>query len=107
MEKRTNEVQSKLAHALLSGRFSIAKDMKIQRESENSFALIPKKGSAGTVTNARIEISVAEKLINKVVLEHKGGNRSEITLTHIELGKPLEDKLFIFEAPANTDKVSQ
>jgi outer membrane lipoprotein carrier protein len=105
IEKKSSEINSKLANALLSGHFSIARDMKIRQESPSKFLIIPKARSAGTVTHAEIEINPAQKLIEKVTLEHQGGNRSEITLSKIELGKPIGDEAFIFTPPPNTDRV--
>lgn len=79
--------------------------MKIKPESAAKFILTPKPGSAGTVVQAEIEINPEKLLIEKVTLEHKGGNRSEITLTQIELGKPLGDDAFNFVPPPDTDFV--
>ena len=94
-----------LANALLSGSFSMAREMKIDQKSPSRFALIPtRKGSAGTVVRAEIEIKLPEKIIEKVVLEHAGGNRSEIKLSGILLGEEIEDTTFIFVAPPNTDE---
>jgi outer membrane lipoprotein carrier protein len=105
VEKKSSQIQSRLANALLAGSFSIARDMAIKQKSSSTFVLIPKPGSAGTVTQAVIEIDPDKKLIQKVILDHKGGNHSEISLSKIELGHPLEDDFFVFHAPANTDKV--
>jgi outer membrane lipoprotein carrier protein len=107
IERKSSQAQSRLANALLSGSFSVAKDMKIKQESPSHFLLTPKRGSAGSVIRAEIIIDPQEKLIHKVILEHQGGNRSEITLNKIELGKNLGDEPFIFKAPPNTDTVSQ
>jgi outer membrane lipoprotein carrier protein len=107
IERKSAETNSKLANALLSGRFSAARDMRIKAQGKSRFVLTPKPGSAGTVSRATIDIEPEKKLIQKVILDHRGGNRSEITLSHIELGKPMDDDLFIFTAPPNTDKVTQ
>jgi outer membrane lipoprotein carrier protein len=102
--KRASEVQTKLANALLSGSFSTIRDMKITPAGANSFTLVPKRGSAGTVRKARIEVNPETKFIWKVTLDHAGGNRAEITLSNIQLGKPLADDLFNFKVPPNTDQ---
>lgn len=107
IERKSSEIKSKLAHALLSGSFSAARDMKIESLPNSEFKLIPKPGTAGTVSEARILIDPEKKLIQKVTLEHQDGNRSEITLDRIELGKPLGEQLFFFEAPPNTDRITQ
>ena len=67
----------------------------------------PLHGAAatGTIERAEIAINLDKKVIEKVTLEHKGGNRSEISLHSIELGKSLGDELFKFTAPPNTDRV--
>jgi len=105
IEKKSSQVQSKLANALLSGSFSIARDMKIRAEGGSSFTLVPKPGTAGTVASARIQVNPTEKLIEKVILQHKDGNRSEIELKKIELGRQLGEELFHFSPPPNTDRV--
>jgi outer membrane lipoprotein carrier protein len=107
IEKPSSQINSKLANALLSGRFSVAREMKIEQESPSRVRLIPKPRTAGTVVRAEIEIDPVQKIIEKVTLEHKGGNRSEITLSKIELGKAIGDEAFLFTPPPNTDKVEQ
>ena len=105
IEKKSTEVQSRLANTLLSGSFSMAKDMVIKQESPSRFLLIPKKRASGTITQTELEVNVANKLIEKVTLTHKGGNRTEITLNNIELGKDFPDSTFTFTPPPNTDRV--
>jgi outer membrane lipoprotein carrier protein len=105
VERPSSKIQSKLANALLSGSFSVARDMKIEAEGAFKYVLTPKPGSAGTVKKAWIEINPTERLIQRVTIEHRGGNRSEITLSKIELGTDLGDDQFEFKAPAGTDKI--
>lgn len=105
IERKSTEVKSKLAHVLLSGSFGQAGDLKIRQESGQRFVLTPKPGTAGTVTEAIVEIEPRDKLIRKVILQHKDGNRAEITLSKIELGKKLDPEYFQFEAPPGTDRV--
>jgi len=107
IERKSSEVQSRLANALLSGSFSIAKDMKIKKQGENRFVLTPKPGTAATVIRAEIQVNPEKKQIDQVILEHKGGNRSEISLTNIELGEEMGDEMFSFTAPPNTDRVTE
>ena len=107
IERKSSAVQSRLANALLSGSFSIARDMKIEKKSASSFVLTPKAGTAGTVIKAKNDVNTEKKLIQKVTLSHRGGNRSEITLSKIELGKKLTDELFIFTPPPNTDRIQE
>jgi outer membrane lipoprotein carrier protein len=104
IEKSSSQVESRLAHALLAGSFSAsAHDMKIEQKSDSEFILHPKKGTAGTVLKATIEIDPELKLIKKVDLVHRDGNRSEVTLKNIQLGPSIADSEFVFKAPANTD----
>lgn len=103
--QQATQVQSKLANALLAGSFSSVKGMKIEKTSENDFILIPKKGTAGSVSKVRLHINQADKLIDKVVLEHRGGNRTEITLSDIQLGAAAEESLFNFQIPKGTDVI--
>lgn len=105
IERKASEVQSQIATALLSGEFSKVKGIRVQKKSDASFIITPKAGTAGTVLRALIELDLAQLLIQKVTLFHRGGNTAEITLSQIELGNPLKDDLFQFKAPPNTDRV--
>ena len=107
IEKSAKSIRSKLMDALLAGKFSATRGLQIREKTPQSFVLIPKKGTAGTVKRAEIEVSLERKWIQKVIIEHRDGNRSEIALSNIELGKPLEDSQFNFVAPANTDRVRE
>ena len=107
IERKSYEVQSKLANALLSGSFSMAREMKVQQLGPSQFILLPKRGTAGTIARAEVQINPKQKVIEKVILEHHGGNRSEITLSNIELGHVFADDVFYFVPPPNTDPVKE
>lgn len=107
IERKSTDVQSKLAQALLSGSFSAARDMKVQKVRAAVFSLTPKPGTAGTVQKATIEIDPASKTIKRVELEHQDGNRAEITLSEIVLGKEMDERYFIFDIPPGTDVIRQ
>lgn len=103
MVKKASEVKSKLANALLAGSFSFQQDGVFEQKGPSTFVLTPKKGTAGTVKQATIEINPETKLIQKVTLAHRGGNLTAITLSQVRLGVSLADDLFVFKAPPNTD----
>ena len=103
--KKASQIQSKLVDALLSGSFTPEQFSKIIPKGDRVFQLVPKLGTSGTVALATIEVDSEKKLIQKVSLEHKGGNRTEVTLSNIDLGTSLEDSLFRFSPPPNTDVV--
>lgn len=105
IEKPASQVESKLANALLSGAFSKAQIQSIQKKTPSTYILTPSKGTAGSVQKATIQVDLKTKVIEKVILDHVGGNRSEITLSQIKLGNPLADDLFIFKAPPHTEKI--
>jgi outer membrane lipoprotein-sorting protein len=108
IERKSSQVQSKLAQTLISGRFSVAHDMKIEDRGSNSFLLTPKrKNAAGTIRTAEIQINPKSHTIDKVTLEHLDGNRSVIQLSKIELGKKFEDAFFVFDPPPQTDRVKE
>lgn len=106
VEKKAAETQSKLANALLAGSFSAVKGLKVKQKSADLFLVIPKKGTAGTVQEALLQVDLNKKLIKKVSLLHRGGNQADITLQQIELGSKLENSLFVFVPPQNTQLVS-
>ncbi len=107
IERKSGRSESKLEQALLSGSFSLAHDMKFEKLSETTFCFTPRKGTAGTVSKATVEIDPKAKTIRKVAIEHLGGNTADISLSEIELGKPIEDSAFHFNAPPKTDRVNE
>ena len=110
IERKGGDVRSQLARALMTGSFSAAQQkngMKIIRLSPSEYTLLPKKGSAGSVKQAAIEVDLQEKLIRKVTLLHSDGNTAEISLSRIQLGKPVSDESFVFSPPPNTDVVKE
>ncbi len=104
--RKTAEVQSKLATALLGGAFSAVKEMKIETKDSSHFVLTPKKGTSGTVQEIELEISPAKE-IRKLLVKHVGGNTAEIRLTKIEMGSPIRDELFVFITPSKTDVIKE
>lgn len=110
IERKGKDIRSTLTSALMTGSFSAAQrnaKMKIIRNTPAEYTLLLKKGSAGTVTQAKIQINLKEKLIQKVTLTHSDGNTAEISLSQILLGQKTEDSLFTFNAPPNTDIVKE
>lgn len=103
--RKTSEVRSKLATVLMAGAFSEMEDMKLIRSDSGFFELVPSKGSAGDVSKAKFRVDPKKKVIDQVILEHEGGNVSEITLTDIELGQKIEDKVFDFKIPPKTEVI--
>ena len=101
--RKAAEYQSRLAGALLAGEFGTGKDLKVVEKSKNHFILTPKAGSAGDVLDSELFVDPDKLLIEKVILKHKGGNLSEISLTKIVLGQAMEDEMFHFSPPPKTD----
>jgi outer membrane lipoprotein carrier protein len=110
IEKDASKVQTKFAQGLLAGTFSYnvsSGNMTVTQTNATSFIVIPKKGTGGTVKQATLKVDPQQKLIIGVDLLHKGGNTSQINLTNIQLGKPLEDSLFHFTPPPNTEQMKE
>lgn len=103
--RRTAEVQSQLASALLSGRFSLAKDITYKELGADHFKMTPRPGTSGDVMTA--EIFTQGNLIKKVILNYRSGNRSEIVLKKIQLGQKLDDSDFNFQPPKGTERIVQ
>jgi outer membrane lipoprotein carrier protein len=106
-ELPAGKIQSKLASALLSGEFSANPELAIKSVSDHEFVLTPKSGTAGTVAEARVEIDPKTRTITRVQLSHRDGNRSDIHLSDIKLGDKFGDDVFVFKAPANTDRMQE
>lgn len=101
--RKASQVRSKLATALLSGQFSTQKDVTIKTLSAQRFEIVPKKGSAGDIIRAVIEIDSKTDLIKQVDLIHENKNEVKLELKNIRLGSNLPDKMFVFKTPEGTD----
>lgn len=106
IQKDAGQVQSQLANTLLAGHFSDA-PVTIQTKNATTFILTPKKGSAGTVKKATLEVDAKKKQVRKITLDHEGGNRTEIELSRLELAQQMRDDFFEFKAPPNTDMIRE
>lgn len=105
IERKASEEKSKLAYALLSGRFSAVKDVHCEKIDESTVSLTPKKGSAGSVQKLRVRFGSSgklEKTIQWVELVHSNGDQVSIQLSNVVLGEKLDAKAFKFEKQKNT-----
>lgn len=107
IERKTTEVQSELANALLSGAFSKIRGLEVKKLSATRFKLIPSEGIAGTVKTAEIEIDPKKSVIEKLYLEHTGGNKTEISLSNVKLSAKMSDAFFKFSTPPGTDVIRE
>lgn len=91
--RKASQVQSRLAYALLAGDLSSAPLESIKNEGQHRYVLVPKKGTAGTVEYAVLEVSPVG-IIQRVILHHRDGNQADISLAHVRFGEPLKKELF-------------
>lgn len=103
IEKKTSEVQSDLANHVLSGAFSKIQGVQIQRISATHFRLVPAEGVAGSVKTAELDIDPKNNVIEKLTLEHAGGNKTQIKLSNVKFAGKLNDAYFKFVTPPGTD----
>jgi outer membrane lipoprotein carrier protein len=109
-EKNASQVQTKFAQGLLAGTFSYnvsTGNMTVTQISPTDFIVIPKKGTGGTVKQATLKVDPQQKLIVGIDLQYRGGNSGQISLSNIELGKPLDDSLFHFTPPPHTEQMKE
>jgi len=99
-------VRSKLANAILSGEFS-GKDLKIKTIDVTHFSIIPKKGTAANVKEAKVKVDPGKRTIVQIEILYDDGNHAQIDLSNIKLGEKLGDDVFVFQAPPNTDHINQ
>jgi outer membrane lipoprotein carrier protein len=105
-EYPASRVRSKLANAILSGEFS-GKDLKIKTIDVTHFSIIPKKGTAANVKEAKVKVDPSKRTIVQIEILYDDGNRAQIDLSNIKLGEKLGDDVFVFQAPPNTDHINQ
>jgi outer membrane lipoprotein carrier protein len=107
IERKTTEVQSELANAILAGAFSKVKGVEITKISATKFKLVPADGTAGSVKTAELEIDPEKSVIQKLRLEHLGGNKTEISLGNVKLAGKMNDAYFKFVTPPATDVIRE
>lgn len=107
IERKTTEVQSELANAILAGAFSKVHGVAITKSSATKFRLIPENGVAGSVKAAELEIDPEKNVIRKLSLEHTGGNKTEISLVNVRLAGKMSDSFFSFVTPPATDVIRE
>jgi outer membrane lipoprotein carrier protein len=107
IERKTTEVQSELANAILSGAFSKVRGVTISKISPTKFLLTPAEGTAGSVKTAEIEIDSSKSVIQKLRLEHLGGNKTEISLGNVKLAGKMNEAYFKFVTPPSTDVIRE
>jgi outer membrane lipoprotein carrier protein len=107
--RKAAQMKNRLIDALLAGRFSSAvkQGLRIEALPENTFKLLPRKGTVGGLKVAQVKIEPEKHQIVQVSLEYRDGNRSSIDLKDIELGKGIPMDQFEFKIPPRTDIVKQ
>jgi outer membrane lipoprotein carrier protein len=106
--KKSAQVQTQFLNALLSGSFDFGKsETSIEIKGANTFLLKPKKGTAGDVDTAEVTINSETHKIEKVVLDHLSGNRTEIKLQEIKLPTQIDEKYFRYTPDHNTDTIRE
>lgn len=104
IERKASSEKSKLAYALLAGRFSTMKEVSCQKIDNQTVLLTPKKGSAGTVQKLQVRFNTQnkDKKIEWVEINHENGDRVSIRLSKVTLGEKMDSKTFKFERQKNT-----
>lgn len=107
--RKAAQMKNRLIDALLAGRFSSAvkQGLRIEGLPENTFKLLPRKGTVGTLKVAQVKIEPEKHQIIQVSLEYRDGNRSSISLSSIELGKAIPTESFTFKVPPRTDTLKE
>lgn len=103
MVKRAADVQSQLAIDLLSGQSESNKDFKI-KDLKDRLSLTPLKAS-GDIEHIELYIEKPTNLVYKLVLFTRSGNETELTLKDVNLSPKLNDTMFDFVPPPNTEEI--
>lgn len=101
------EARSQKVASLLAGSFSEISQDRLKTLAPDRFEWNPKAGEAGDVNRVEIEVNSSNSLIKKVILEHKGGNRTELTLSQVKIGVPLRPEAFHFQIPPGTSIIRE
>lgn len=104
MTKRAADVQSKLAIDLLSGQSDSNKDFKIKSLADGQYSLTPVK-PAGDIERVELFVEKTTNLVYKLVLFTKSGNETELTLKNVTLSPKLNETMFNFVPPPNTEEI--
>ncbi len=107
--RKAAQMKNRLIDALLAGRFSSAvkQGLRIEALPDNTFKLLPRKGTVGSLKVAQVKIEPEKHQIVQVSLEYRDGNRSSINLSAIELGRPIPTETFTFKVPPRTEVLKE
>lgn len=97
-----NRVASKIAVELLRGSFRSVRSLPVKTVSKDTYSFEPKKGTAGDVLRIELRVDPAASTIMGVRLEHVSGNSTDLALSGVKPGAPLDAKLFRFDPPKGT-----
>ncbi len=106
VKRPASQVASGLAHALLSGSFGSTLWAQFKTLGPRDYELIPRHGSLDSIEKAVLTVDPVRKQILRVRLFYFGGNTSDTQLSEIRLGDGLAAQLFRFEAPPQTEELS-
>lgn len=105
--QKSEDTQSALARALLSGRFQSTKDVVWKKRGPRRFEMIPQSTEQKqSLSRAELLLSPALDAIVGVTLYYPSGNKTELTLDQVELSASAgPESRFEFKIPSKTDVV--
>ncbi len=102
--KKASEIPSKLAINLMAGRVEEAGEFAIETKGPNEFKLVP-LALGGDLAHIELVLESQTKLVYKVHLITRSGNRTEITLKDIQLSPKLSASMFTLQIPKGTEVI--
>lgn len=105
--KKASQVKTPVLDALLAGRFSNSSGLTIQSKGQRTFILLPKKGGALSIKKITVDLHQTELQLQKLLLEYKDGNQTEISLENVQFTKTLPLEPFEFKIPDRTDVINE
>jgi outer membrane lipoprotein carrier protein len=97
-------IPSKLAVQLLAGRIEAAGKFDISPIKDLEFRLVPLE-KQGDLDHIELILESQTKLVYKIRLISKSGNKTEITLLDVDLAPRLSKSMFTFQVPPGTEVI--
>lgn len=106
IKRDATKLGSQWLETILAGRFSKLKGVTVKAAKARVFELLPSAGAKEDLVRAEIRLGENSDVIENVVIQFKSGNRTEVALSQVELGRTLGPARFEFKPPPGTEILS-
>lgn len=103
--KKASDLQSQLIINLLAGKTQFKKEFNVSNQANNPYHYNLKPKEETDVESFDLILEKSTKLVYKLILHSKLGQKTEITFKNVVLGPKLPDSMFVYKTLPNTEVI--